>query len=276
MTGANAFSKRCGGAGFRSSMPWRSRSASIRARSAAGARASRSPCECDIVCRALDISIDWLVTGRGAMEAHRPAAPESSERPAADALSASSRPAKAAGACGKPWPLSSEVAGRRRVSPTSEWRLRRGCAVAAFCTAPDAAKNWFGNLRSILSRSTIAAIGALPGPRRRRRAPRRSASGRRWGRLIVHSGEKRGNQDQAMARPNSHQHHDAGVHDRENEGSRFRRFTASEAVKTANGGAAPVVWFQTLAQVLMQTTTVSWTEQYQAYVRLSQIIPTVH
>jgi hypothetical protein len=46
-----------------------------------------------------------------------------------------------------------------------------------------------------------------------------------------------------------------------------------KAVKTANGGAAPVVWFQTLAQVLMQTTTVSWTEQYQAYVSTSQIIP---
>jgi transcriptional regulator with XRE-family HTH domain len=37
------------------------------------------------LCRALDISLDWLVTGRGAMEAHRLPAPGSFDA-AADAL----------------------------------------------------------------------------------------------------------------------------------------------------------------------------------------------
>lgn len=37
------------------------------------------------LCRVLDISLDWLVTGRGAMEAHRLAAPGNFEV-AADAL----------------------------------------------------------------------------------------------------------------------------------------------------------------------------------------------
>jgi transcriptional regulator with XRE-family HTH domain len=37
------------------------------------------------LCRALDISIDWLLTGRGTMEAHRFAAPATAET-AADVL----------------------------------------------------------------------------------------------------------------------------------------------------------------------------------------------
>jgi len=46
-----------------------------------------------------------------------------------------------------------------------------------------------------------------------------------------------------------------------------------KAVQTANGSAAPVVWFQTQAQALLTNTQVNWTEQYQAYVSSSQIIP---
>ena len=46
-----------------------------------------------------------------------------------------------------------------------------------------------------------------------------------------------------------------------------------KAVNTKNGGAAPLVWFQTVAQVLLPTTIVKWEEQYEAYVSASQIIP---
>jgi hypothetical protein len=44
-----------------------------------------------------------------------------------------------------------------------------------------------------------------------------------------------------------------------------------KAVQTSNSGAAPTVWFQ--SQDFLQTTQVIWTEQYQAYVSTSQIIP---
>jgi hypothetical protein len=45
-----------------------------------------------------------------------------------------------------------------------------------------------------------------------------------------------------------------------------------KAVQTANGAAAPIVWFQTQAQSLLTNTQVNWTEQYQAYISTSQII----
>jgi hypothetical protein len=44
-----------------------------------------------------------------------------------------------------------------------------------------------------------------------------------------------------------------------------------KAVRTANRGGAPTVWFQ--MQNFRQTTQVIWTTQYQAYVSTSQIIP---
>ena len=46
-----------------------------------------------------------------------------------------------------------------------------------------------------------------------------------------------------------------------------------KAVQTTLGGGAPVVWFSVPAQDLAANTAVSWTEQYQAYVSTSQIIP---
>jgi hypothetical protein len=46
-----------------------------------------------------------------------------------------------------------------------------------------------------------------------------------------------------------------------------------KAVQTANGAAAPVVWFQTQAQALLTNTQVTWTEQYQANISSDQIIP---
>ncbi len=46
---------------------------------------------------------------------------------------------------------------------------------------------------------------------------------------------------------------------------------AFKSIQTSNTGAAPTVWFQ--SQDFLQTTQVIWTEQYQAYISTSQIIP---
>lgn len=46
---------------------------------------------------------------------------------------------------------------------------------------------------------------------------------------------------------------------------------AFKAVQTTISGAAPLVWHQT--RQLLMTTSITWQEQYQAYVSASQIIP---